>query len=578
MMLLVLPSSLRVPQSPPMETLEFAPVPATHDQPPLATGPSSLGLGSSTTTRGDGGGGSASDPGLPPPPPPPGEAARPVTKRCVGAPPRQTEDPLSPPCVAHFEGDNGGAVATGVTASEVRVVFYFDGSDYFQVGSSRRYEAPPNGSINDLAEPETEDDFVFDRVLRRYMRYFNERYQTYGRSVRFLTMYSSGDSEDATSPESRRGDAVRLLTEVQPFAVVSYAAQNNRALIEVLADGGALVIAGNADIAPGLGERDAFFRRYPGSIWSYAPSIEARAQMFVTYVCRKVVPHPVSFSGNGDAGEVRVLGLLRIDPESQLPAHEYYADLIHQGVEDCGGRVTETGIHGFGCYLQAPSCMSSGALENMARFQDAGVTTILWAGQYDTGQSQAAATLDYRPEWLVAGDETGEINLIGQMSEQSVWQHARNTTTFPAVASVESRQCVQAIREADPSTPLIDAKNYACAFYKEVRQLFTGVQVSGPELTITNFDKGFHAIPASPSHDPTVPACFYRPGDYTCVKDAQAQWWDPEGTDPNTGADGCWRMMEAGRPYLIGAWPEGDVEAQRDPADDPCNLQGAALT
>ncbi len=30
-------------------------------------------------------------------------------RRCVGDPPRQTEDPQSPPCVNYFAGENGGA-------------------------------------------------------------------------------------------------------------------------------------------------------------------------------------------------------------------------------------------------------------------------------------------------------------------------------------------------------------------------------------------------------------------------------------------------------------------------------------
>src|SRR5207244_2206863 len=46
---------------------------------------------------------------------------------CVGNPPRQTEDPLSPPCVPSFHGANGGATAAGVSATEIRVIAYLDG-------------------------------------------------------------------------------------------------------------------------------------------------------------------------------------------------------------------------------------------------------------------------------------------------------------------------------------------------------------------------------------------------------------------------------------------------------------------
>src|SRR5688572_3792251 len=36
-------------------------------------------------------------------------------RRCVGDPPRQIEDPQSPPCVPYWSGDNGGATTKGVT-------------------------------------------------------------------------------------------------------------------------------------------------------------------------------------------------------------------------------------------------------------------------------------------------------------------------------------------------------------------------------------------------------------------------------------------------------------------------------
>src|SRR5688500_10546893 len=46
----------------------------------------------------------------------------PCLRRCVGDPPRQLEDPQSPPCVPYWQGDNGGATWKGVTRDEVRVV------------------------------------------------------------------------------------------------------------------------------------------------------------------------------------------------------------------------------------------------------------------------------------------------------------------------------------------------------------------------------------------------------------------------------------------------------------------------
>src|SRR5688572_17912425 len=40
-------------------------------------------------------------------------------RKCIGDPPRQIEDPQSPPCVPYWAGDNGGATWQGVTRDEI---------------------------------------------------------------------------------------------------------------------------------------------------------------------------------------------------------------------------------------------------------------------------------------------------------------------------------------------------------------------------------------------------------------------------------------------------------------------------
>jgi hypothetical protein len=112
--------------------------------------------------------------------------------------------------------------------------------------------------------------------------------------------------------------------------------------------------------------------------------------------------------------------------------------------------------------------------------------------------------------------------------------------------------------------------------YPNIRQLFTGIQVAGPRLGPTSIDKGFHAIPPIASTDPTVPACYYDAGDYTCVKDAQVERWDPSGKSSTTGSrQGCWREIQKGQRYFPSIWPGGNMTAQE--GDDPCNAFDAGF-
>ncbi|HEX9888014.1 MAG TPA: hypothetical protein VGA69_00930 [Nitriliruptorales bacterium] len=562
----MLPSALNVPQSNPTQTLEFAPIPPQDDDPPPpqeSSNLSSLSLGTSAGPSADapgGGGGGLADV---PPQLPEGAGARPVTKRCVGDPPSQTEDPLSPPCVAHFEGDNGGATARGVTPDEVRVLAYFDGGAggaVMQAGTSRPTPIP-NESFYDLDDPpDYDDEPTYVELIRTYARYFNTRYQTYGRHIHFIVHYGQQDD----SPEALRADAAQAEAEYGPFfAVVAY--NGGQVYSDAWAQRGTSVFVGTAYTA---GATASFFGSHPGMIWGYIPSVEQRAQVVASYICTKAVPHPVSFSGDPTLrGRQRVFGILHTTASQN---YIRYAELLRQGIDDCGGEVAD--VRTFAENSAGGGSPDNG-LANMAAFQQAGVTSIVWAGAQDAYQTTSASQIAYYPEWLLAGDRNIEGNIEGRLKDQSQWVNARAVTTYTDMSDIDTAPCFRAAREVRPDLGRIEIRNYGCDFYPDIQQLFTGIQVAGPRLTFASMDQGFHAIPPKPSTSPTTASCFYRSDDYTCVKDSQAQWWDPSGRVPGHNSTGCWRMMERGRRYLAGSWPEGDVEAQRDPSSDPCNAQ-----
>ena len=113
--ILVMVVALRASQVSPPAIAEFAPQP----QHPISQAPSEQ-----TSSLGHGQGGAGA--GLPSPSPSPAAQPLPanaVYLHCVGDPPRQTEDPQSPPCVAYWQGANGGATYKGVSKSSIYVGF-----------------------------------------------------------------------------------------------------------------------------------------------------------------------------------------------------------------------------------------------------------------------------------------------------------------------------------------------------------------------------------------------------------------------------------------------------------------------
>ncbi len=581
----MLPSALNLPQTSPSQTLEYAPVPPEDENAPDPSGNfSSLGLGSSPTAGdsgevgpGEGPGGGGEGPG--------GRAIKtPSTKRCVGAPPRQTEDPLSPPCVASFTGDNGGATYQGVTPDEIKVLIYLWGSGcgapqgYRQPGAAAgtsQDERNPCGEYNDLDEPPREDDYVKTRTLRLFARHFNDRYQTYGRHVHFIVYYSKGGTN-----ETFRSEAAEHIQKVKPFAVINYIGGSN-AYLETITKKGIMHFLGSGDAVIG-GTEERFFQKYGGLVWGYEPTVETRARAAVDWVCKQVLPFPVSFSGNAEKnGQPRVLGLMRMGgpfSDSFFPQMIVYARLVKKGIEDCGGKFAAEGTHDGNCGT-AGLCHPSNTheVENIAQFRQKGVTTIIWAGGQEHGHGRQASKVNYFPEIVVAGDGYNDLTLESQGQDPSWWKQAVAITASPLKNPFSQTPCYQAGKEADPEAPTIDLRNYGCKLFDGVRQLMTGIQVSGPRLNPQTMEKGFRAIPEVRSADPRVPACFYPEGGYSCVQDFATWWYDPAGDDPESSNPGCNRALEGGYRRLPGQFPREDIPARRNPSRDPCNPTGITI-
>ena len=568
----VLPSSLNLPQENPSETLEYAPVPPEdQENPPPAGNFSSLGLGSSSglSATADGPGEGAGAPG--------GEVGgravkTPSTKRCVGSPPRQTEDPLSPPCVAVFNGDNGGSTHQGVTAEEVRVLLYFDGGGRWCNYGDEGCPSGPVDQLYDLAKPPTDDEFYHLEFYRAWQRYFNERFQTYGRFVHFYVYYN----DTLRTPETRRADAAKLIAQVKPFAAIDFAYGNADVFVDSMARRGVMNFGGTAL------RTEAAYRKYPGLVWSFAPTVERMAKSFSSFLCTKVAPYPASFSGNeGQNGSPRVYGYVHTSD----PAQSQYlalARLVREQVEGCGVRFAAEGTYP-ACYVMAGTGGNRDEAIIMSDFQQKGVTTIIWPGCYEGNMTHAASAANYYPEWITTdyrGMERSEVGLVVQ--EKKEWANAWVVTpqTFQnADLSPVEPACLDAYTSVDPAVERESFDlTFACKPYRDLRQLFIGIQVAGPKLTPKAVEKGYRAIPAKPSPSRDQVSCYYEPGDYTCDKDAVAQWWDPSaagvnrgGAAPLKGLPGCWRMGDDGRRYRPNEWPTGDIASMKGP-NQVCNL------
>lgn len=562
----VLPSSLNVPQTNPTTTPEIAPVPeGEEDVAAPQGGLSSLGIA--------GGGGGAGSTTTTLPLLERGSGRTPTGKRCVGDPPRQTEDPLSPPCVAYFEGDNGGATYKGVTAEEIRVLWHIGANEFGTSGTSRGNEAEPPPGVYDVHD-EQYDSLSF-RLLRLAERYFNDRYQLYGRKVHFFLHVGL----IFPAPEERRREAVEGL-EADPFIVVDQAPGSTEEYVSAFADDGRLVFVESGGQELSVGLEEAFYQRNPGRIWSFGPSLEQRAASMVDYACTAVANSPVSFTGvESDMGKPRRIALVGLHDDVAYPNYTQYTNLVLAGLRRCGADVVvPDGRSTQHCWTERFSPCPEEAVQEMARYQQAGATTVVFTDNFDKNMLNGAETIGWAPEIVALGDGYGETT--GSMQDAqgtapNAVEHVRAVTSNTlSPRDPADRPCYRAAKSADPAAPDQDVRLFWCIMYPTLRTVFVGLQVAGPKLTPQAMDRGFHAIPPTRSTDPQTPACYFDPGDYSCTKDVTLMRWDPTGRTPGDGTpQGCWRMTGGGARYLRGTWPDRNVDDRAAP-DDPCSLIG----
>jgi hypothetical protein len=510
----------------------------------------------------------------------PGQKASATNKRCVGNPARQTEDPLSPPCVSFFNGDNFGATYQGVTGDEVRLLIYLDPFNFINGSDGGTNNIAPRNTLFDLfvppgaaPNPKGMEHFIV-RGFRSWQTYFNDAFQTYGRSVHFYVYWSNGGSVTA---EARRADAAQLHKNIKPFAVLTSASGGAEdAFLREMARRGVLNFGSFA-----LRSQD-FFNEFPKLIWSYQPSIEQQAETYVSYLCKKVVGQPPVLANTdiqATAGGKRKFGIISTNDPSQAGLIQL-ADIVREKVTACGGEIAAIATFDSCCFAQDNRDRSTTAQTSMAEFKEKNVTTILWPGGIAGNYGKSAVGLNYYPEWVVAGDGTMDGNNPIRLAQLGPSFDGRAIVVTPETfqPGLDEQRCSQAYRSVDKemSRPNL---GYICSYYRNLFQVFLGIQVSGPRLGPTGVDKGFHAVPSIASNDRQTPSCFYLPNDYTCVKDAQAEVWDNGGDPPGDNRPGCWKAIEGGKRYLSGQFPDGNVNAQySDHRQLECNGFSVSVT
>lgn len=589
---LLIPSALSVPQNRLDTQVAFAPVPPDREpvDPPAA--PPNLaaptGLGELADGRGGPGGpGPAPTPQPVPTGTPTGRSLDSTCVQDVVGIWRQTADPMSPRCVPKgaFTGDNGGQTALGITPDGlVTLVLRIDSG--FYVCDTGDCQAPA-GRFYDTSEPTNPLDppgegtkSYMVREIGAMVRHLNDRYELWGRRVRVVLQVGSFGSGDAVGAS----DAREALRRYDPFGVVlrpAFSSRSVRGYVRQVVEAGRVALATTTLASE---------RELGPLAWSHHPTSEHHAQSFAEFVCKRVAPYDVAFSGDRDGdglddnGGRRAFAVLRtIDPGEERVS--YLGEVARRTLADeCNLELVDEHTFDQCCATTTDVDQQDAALGVMARFRKKGVTTVLWLGGHTGRWARAARDLRYEPEWVLLGDDMLEgWEMTRYSGTSSVWDgHAIAVTYNVDGPAPADQECGEVVREAVPNAGP-ESLNDACETYTYLRTAFTAVQAAGPFLHPATVERGLRGMHPVSYRGPLTAACRWEPGEHFCVRDVAIMVYDATGLPPGQPVPGCFRGLQrtyevdgtafrwTGR-YEHGQHPSTDVAEDLRAEPGPCSF------
>lgn len=418
-------------------------------------------------------------------------------RRCVGEPPRQTEDPQSPPCVNFWEGDNGGSTAKGVTRDEIRI-------------AANKYLAPKAAAL---------------------AAHFNKRYQFYGRKLRVVPVSSYDDPKLVAVAADEEADAFAVL-------VTSYdngsGRLDQRDFQREAARRGMITASGSSI----YGTND-LYRELAPYAWTYGPTFDQLQTNLGRFVCSSLADKTAQFAGNELKTKPRKFSVMVSKPI----AGPVEIGALRDELARCRTGVTST-IE-IDVFTDDDASHVAGT---MARWQEDEVTTVLLLAPSDeVTQYMLKLPSSFEPEWVIGGvashENEAQWGVIAPANYRRSLFGAFSLNKLLPRADTPSWWAYQEGPgyETGPSSSYDPAADFETNnLYHSLLLLASGIQSAGPNLTPERFAAGLRnarfpnpAAGGSPYYQAHVD---FGAGDFSLIDDSSVVWWND--TAPSYGGGG----------------------------------------
>jgi hypothetical protein len=445
--------------------------------------------------------------------PPEGEV-----RRCVGpAPLRQIEDPQSPPCIAYWKGDNGGATSPGVTRDAIYVAV-----------------PTPNG---------------FKQQYLALQNFYNQRFQLYNRKIvfEFCSPHagdgSQGNGDSANQSQDAANTAAGCEGKPRPFASTFYQFDNGRYYNQEMACRYKVVTVGSWEPYD-----STYLNRCAPYLYNYPMVSQEIFGQLGSWACARLVGRKATWSGDATlSGATRKFGIYLApytndDPVARRSALDPLVDRLKQ----CGANVPDSQIV-INPVVENPSAPGqavdpASANNAVSQMKAAGVSSIFClCATFPFGAlTRAASTNAYHPEWITSTfgnlDQVVIQELAAAPPDQS--RNQFGLTFVPRQINPLLEPFNAAFAEGDPTigpkTASTDYSNFT-QVYRPLLMLASGLQMAGPHLTPQTFRDGLRkaAFP-NPVTRIHAGAVGVSKNGWTFTQDAAEWWWDNDAKGPYT--------------------------------------------
>jgi hypothetical protein len=445
----------------------------------------------------------------------------------------------APPCVEPFAGDNGGATSPGVSADEIKVVYYQADPALDPLAAATASQAGVD------VDPEAEA-----ATIQGYLDIYNRVFETYGREVTIERYTGTGAGDDV---EAAKADAIAI-AEKEPFAVIGGPAQSSSVFAAELA-------ARDIVCGPGctLALPEDIVEEYQPYLWQGLQTPEQGVLAASVAIGQYAGPGKAELAGDPEIREQdRVYGLVHFDNangEHQQVFDEFVRHLEEYDIELATDVEFELDL----------ARVQENARTMIAKLREAGVTTVIYYGDPITPGplTKEATAQGYWPEWILGPSYLMDTTVFARLTDGEQWKNGFGVSTVPARGALETTEAYRVYDWAYGEAP---PHNAFRIFDPLVRIVFTGIHMAGPDLTPESFRDGMWRTPPA-GGGPTAPLISYGdhgywPGvDWGGNDDGTLIWWDPTATgEDETGnqGDGMYRYANGGERFTTEERPDPD--------------------